>query len=138
MKLYDILDTLRTDLATDLPDLITAAGLPALDNYVIGQSRNENEKAICVYGDEQRKDSTRYNLSLIFQAQLKGVSYEDGIKYHDVIYDYLFEYKPENIEYNILDNLQSEIWPMERSQGVFLFFSAQYFADQDSCNDIWR
>ena len=50
-SIYNILTQLQTDLATDLPALLTASGLTLLDNYVIGESRNAREKAICIYKD---------------------------------------------------------------------------------------
>ena len=133
-SIYNILTQFQTDLAADLPALITTAGLTALDNYVIGESRNAREKALCIYKDSLRMDDTTNYLSLIFQAQLYQVDFETGAKYEDVIMSYLRAYKPSEIGMTIQDGLESDTWPMENSSGVLIFFNLQFSEPLDSCD----
>ena len=134
-SIYEILTQFQTDLAADLPALITTAGLTALDNYVIGESRNAREKALCIYKDSLRMDDTTNYLSLIFQAQLYQVDFETGAKYEDVIMSYLRAYKPSEIGMVLIDGLESDTWPMENSSGVLIFFTLQFSEPLDGCDE---
>lgn len=134
-SIYAILTQFQTDLAADLPALLTTAGLSTLDNYVIGESRNAREKALCIYKDSLRMDDTTNYLSLIFQAQLYQVDFETGAKYEDVIMSYLRAYNPAEIGMNIIDGLESDTWPMENSSGVLIFFTLQFSEPLDGCDE---
>ena len=133
--IYQILTQFQTDLASDIPALLITAGLPQLDNYVIGESRNAREKAICIYKDNLRMDDLQNSLSLIFQAQLYQTDFEVAAKYEDVFMQYFLKYKPSETGMNILDGLNSDTWPMENSSGVLIFFSVQYIEYKDVCDD---
>ena len=133
-SIYAILTQFQTDLAADLPAVLTTAGLTLLDNYVIGESRNAREKALCIYKDSLRMDDTTNYLSLIFQAQLYQVDFETGAKYEDVIKDYFRAYKPSEIGMVLIDGLESDTWPMENSSGVLIFFTLQFSEPLDSCD----
>jgi len=133
-SIYEILTQFQTDLSSDLPDLLTAESLTNFQNYVIGESREARETALCVYKDSLRMDDTQNLLSLIFQAQLYKVDFETAAKYEDVIKDYLKSYNPEEIGMNILDGIDTDTWPMENSSGVLIFFTVQYTEELDGCD----
>ena len=133
-SIYEILTQFQTDLSSDLPDLLTAESLTNFQNYVIGESREVRETALCVYKDSLRMDDTQNLLSLIFQAQLYKVDFETAAKYEDVIKDYLKSYNPEEIGMNILDGIDTDTWPMENSSGVLIFFTVQYTEELDGCD----
>ena len=133
-SIYAILTQFQTDLAADLPALLTTAGLVHFDNYVIGNSRNPKEKALCIYKDSFREDDIRRDLSLIFQAQLAGVDFEDAAKYEDVLLNYFFNYQPSEIKMNILEGVESDTWPIDNNQGVFIFFTVQFSEMLDGCD----
>ena len=132
--LYQILTQFQTDFAADIPDLVTTAGLTAFEEFVIGPSRKAQELALCVYKDEYFKDDLSARLSLIFQAQLYGQKFTDAVKYEDLILNYLSEYNPEEIGYNVLESVTSDTWPMEQSQGVIIYFIVTYSAQLDGCD----
>lgn len=133
-KIHDILTQFQTDLAADIPALLTAAGLVQLDNYVIGESRNAREKALCIYKDSLQMDDTQNSISIIFQAQLYGIDFETAAKYEDVFLNYFINYKPSEIGMNILMGLNSDTWPMENSSGALIFFTIQFTEELDSCD----
>lgn len=132
--LYQILDQFRTDLAADIPALISAASLTDFDNFIIGQSRDEKQKVICIYKDELRQDDTNISLSLIFQVQLPAIDFETATKYEDVLLSYLNEYSPSEIGLDIFDGIASDTWPMERTQGVFIYIMLSFSGQLDSCD----
>ena len=133
-SIYEILTQLQTDLSADLPDLLTAESLADFNNYVIGESREARETALCVYKDSLRMDDTQNLLSLIFQAQLYKVDFESAAKYEDIIKDYLNDYNPEEIGMNILEGLDIDTWPMDNGSGVLIFFTVQYREELDGCD----
>lgn len=133
-NIKDILDQVKTDLEDDIPALLSAASLPAFDRFVVGQSRNPQEMALCVYKDEFRGDPGESRLSLMIQAQLAGVSYEQGIEIEDVLLEYLLEYDPAELGMTVLESVSSDTWPMERTQGVFIFITMVFTEPLDSCD----
>lgn len=132
--LYDILNKFKTDLSADIPDLLYTAGLADFDKYSIGGSRDASKKVLCVYKDEMRHDPGQNYLTMLFQAQIHGVTAETGAKYEDIIFDYLKDYEPVNIEMHNMDGISSDTWPMENSQGVIIFFQVSYSEALDSCD----
>jgi len=134
-SIYDILQTLKTDLSDDIPALLETACLDDFDVYTIGGSRNPKEKALCVYKDTVRKDALQNILSLIVQAQLTGVDEITGAKYEDVLIDYFKSYNPEYIEMHILDTMESGTFPIDQSQGMIILMTIQFTEMLDGCDD---
>lgn len=132
--LYDILNKFKTDLSADIPDLLYADGLDDFDKYLIGGSRDAHKKVLCIYKDEMRHDPGQNYLTMLFQAQIPGVTVEIGAKYEDIIFDYLSEYEPVNIGMTNMDGISSDTWPMENTQGIIIFFQVSYSEGLDSCD----
>ena len=130
-----ILSTLLTDISTALPALLTAAGLDNFDKYAIGQSRNPKEKGLFLYKDTYRTDETSENLIIIFQAQLLGINEEDAADYEDVFLAYFKSYSPQRIGATSLDSIESDTWPIQQSQGAFIFMYLTFSEEKDGCDD---
>ena len=130
----EILEKFQVDMEAALPALLIAAGVTDFDEYVIGPSRDPENKTMCVYVDAFSKDAERNTLSMIFQAQLYQVDFTSSSKYAQVISDYLLSYHPDEIEMNILDGVSVEIWPIEADSTTYIYFDVAYTEHLDSCD----
>ena len=133
-KIPGILTQFKTVLSANIPALLTAEGLADFDTYTIGQSRNEKEKALCVYKSDSNGDDESNRLTMFFQLQLYGVDYETAEKYGQVVYDYLKDYEPNEIGMNILDNINTDSWPIEQTATTFIYIEISYIEYLDSCD----
>ena len=129
----EIIKALKANTAEDLPVLFADAGLPALDVFAVGHSRNEKDKGLFFYLDSYSESGNMITVSPIVQAQLAGFTFENALKAHDVIIDFFNSFRIDDF---ILEGVNTDIWPIEQSQGVFIFFSLTYTQILDSCN--WR
>lgn len=129
-----ILSTLLADISAALPSLITAAGLENFDTYAIGQSRNPKEKGLFIYKSDYRTSVDNESLTMIIQAQLSGIDEETSADYEDVLLDYFRTYNPQRIGATGLDSIDSDTWPIERSQGTFIFMYLSFSQDKDGCD----
>lgn len=134
-SIHAILTQFETDLGVDLPDLLTAQSLPAIDEIIIGGSRDSKKKTICIYKDRFRTDMNQNSLSIIFQCQLNGINEEIASKYEDVLLNYFKQYSPTQIEMNILDFIETETFPVDQTQGTFIIFTVQYLEHLDGCDN---
>ena len=132
-KLHDIITTLALDLQTDLPALLTAEGVTAFEEIQIGGSRDSKKLSLFIYDNSVQKSATENRLSLYFQAQLYKTSYEDSLKYQEVITDYMIAYDPENIGMIILENIEVESMDIMQNLSVYLYFAITFSEPLDSC-----
>jgi len=128
------LDTLVTDFEDSLPALLVAAGINDFTEYVKGPSRQHNQQSLCFYIDEGSPDIEEDSISIIIQAQLYGIDYDDSLKYLDVVKDFIFDYDPENIGYIIRRSFTYEHLPIEQKKTTFIFFNIEYTETLDSCD----
>ena len=133
-KLYDIMTTLALDLQTDLPVLLTAEGVTTFEEIQIGGSRDSKKLSLFIYDNSVQKSATENRLSLYFQAQLYKTSYEDSLKYQEVITDYIIAYDPENIGMTILENIEIESMDIMQNLSVYLYFAITFSEPLDSCD----
>ena len=133
-KLHDIIITLALDLQTDLPALLTAEGVTAFEEIQIGGSRDSKKLSLFIYDNSVQKSATENRLSLYFQAQLYKTSYEDSLKYQEVITDYMIAYDPENIGMTILENIEIESMDIMQNLSVYLYFAITFSEPLDSCD----
>lgn len=129
-----ILTQLHTDISADLPALIIADGLTALDRYLIGPPRNETENTLSIYIDSNKHDDTNNDLSIMFQMQLNGINYEDAVKYAEVFKDYMSAYDPERLGMIIMQSLSCDIWPLEKGKQIHIYFDMSFTEALDSCD----
>lgn len=133
-KLHDIITTLALDLQTDLPALLTAEGVTAFEEIQIGGSRDSKKLSLFIYDNSVQKSATENRLSLYFQAQLYKTSYEDSLKYQEVITDYMIAYDPENLGMTILENIEIESMDIMQNLSVYLYFAITFSEPLDSCD----
>jgi len=133
-KLHDIMTTFALDFQTDLPALLTAEGVTAFEEIQIGGSRDSKKLSLFIYDNSVQKSATENRLSLYFQAQLYKTSYEDSLKYQEVITDYIIDYDPENIGMTILENIEIESMDIAQNLSVYLYFAITFSEPLDSCD----
>ena len=133
-KLHDIITTLALDLQTDLPALLTAEGVATFEEIQIGGSRDSKKLSLFIYDNSVQKSATENRLSLYFQAQLYKISYEDSLKYQEVITDYMIAYDPENLGMTILENIEIESMDIMQNLSVYLYFAITFSEPLDSCD----
>ena len=133
-KLHDIITTLALDLQTDLPALLTAEGLTQFEEIQIGGSRDSKKLSLFIYDNSVQKSATENRLSLYFQAQLYRTSYEDSLKYQEVITDYMIAYDPENLGMTILENIEVENVDIMQNLSVYIYFAITFSEPLDSCD----
>ena len=133
-KLHDIITTLALDLQTDLPALLTAEGLAQFEEIQIGGSRDSKKLSLFIYDNSVQKSVTENRLSLYFQAQLYKTSYEDSLKYQEVITDYMISYDPENLGMTILENIEIESMDIMQNLSVYIYFAITFSEPLDSCD----
>lgn len=133
-KLHDIITTLALDLQTDLPALLTAEGVTSFEEIQIGGSRDSKKLSLFIYDNSVQKSATENRLSLYFQAQLYKTSYEDSLKYQEVITDYMISYNPENLGMTILENIEIESMDIMQNLSVYLYFAITFSEPLDSCD----
>ena len=133
-KLHDIMTTLALDLQTDLPALLTAEGVATFEEIQIGGSRDSKKLSLFIYDNSVQKSVTENRLSLYFQAQLYRISYEDSLKYQEVITDYIIAYDPENLGMTILENIEIESMDIAQNLSVYLYFAITFSEPLDSCD----
>ena len=133
-KLHDIITTLALDLQTDLPALVTAEGVTTFEEIQIGGSSDSKKLSLFIYDNSVQKSATENRISLYFQAQLYRTSYEDSLKYQEVITDYMIAYDPENIGMTILENIEVESMDIMQNLSVYLYFAITFSEPLDSCD----
>ena len=133
-KLHDIVTTFSLDMQTGLQPLLTAEGLTPFEQIQIGGSRDSKKLSLFIYDNSVNKSDTENRLSMYFQAQLYRTSYEDSLKYQDVITDYLIDYNPENIGMTILENIEVESMDIMQDLSVYIYFAVTYIEPLDSCD----
>jgi hypothetical protein len=133
-KLHDIVTTFSLDMQTDLQPLLTAEGLTAFEQIQIGGSRDSKKISLFIYDNSVQRSYSENRLSMYFQAQLYRVSYEDSLKYQEVITDYLIAYEPENLGMTILENIEIESMDIMQDLSVYIYFAVTFSEPLDSCD----
>jgi hypothetical protein len=133
-KLHDIVTTFSLDMQTDLQPLLTAEGLTPFEEIQIGGSRDSKKLSLFIYDNSVQKLATENRLSLYFQAQLYRISYEDSLKYQEVITDYMIAYDPKNIGMTMLENIEIESMDIMQNLSVYLYFAITFSEPLDSCD----
>ena len=114
--------------------MLTAESLDNFDHYVIGQSRDEREKTLCIYKSDTTHDANQNTLNMMFQLQLNKVDYEDAENYGQVVFDYLKLYDPSEIEMDYIIEMSSDSWPMNNNSTTFIYIEVKYIEVLDSCD----
>ena len=133
-SIITILENFLTDLQTDLPALLSAQGLDNFDKYAIGPSRNESEKALCIYKESSSEDPREGFLKIIFQMQLFKIEYDKAEEYSQIVYDYLLAYDVDKLGMNFINEIRSESWPLQDNRTTFCFVDVEWKEILDGCD----
>ena len=134
MSQLPYLTAIKTEITNKLPALLTAAGISAMDEYVIGGPTDEEFLSVGCYLGPGDKDDLIDSFNPVVQMQLRSVNYVDSLKYYDVLYNLLNDIDPKTISMTSLNRLSvTEYPPDETGTSIYLFF-VQYRKDLDDCN----
>lgn len=136
MKDFDeILTQLRTDLAADIPVLLSNESLTDFAEYEIGPSRDPSLIGLYIYFDIGNFDAEMNSLSLIIQLQLHEIAQLTAAKYAKVVYKYLISYNPANLGFVYLESLEFDNWPIEQNSSGFVYLIPTWQEELDSCDE---
>lgn len=128
-------EAIRDRLAATLPAMLSSASLLNFEAYLDEPPRVAEERALCVYVVSETNTQDVHTASVMIQAQLYKV--RDANAYHDVIMDAVVdELKPELVEYQNLESIESDVWPFSRNvSSSFLYYEITYSTDLDDCEE---
>lgn len=144
MKTFDeILLQLKNDIGKDLPALLAAQSLQNFDLYEIGSSKDPKQKALLIYYGNAVLDraGTYYqgnplinSVTVILHMQLFQCEELITAKYMQVLTDYMRKYNPFEIGMTILDSMEVEVFPIEKSSTTFVLVVCTFQEFLDSCD----
>ena len=135
MKTFDeILLQLKNDIGKDLPALLTAQSLQNFDLYEIGSSKDPKQKALLIYYSSAVLDKLINSVTVILHMQLFQCEELITAKYMQVLTDYMRKYNPFEIGMTILDSMEVEVFPIEKSSTTFVLVVCTFQEFLDSCD----
>lgn len=147
MSQLQYLNSLKSEIETRLPALLTAASLLPMAEYVIGEPTDELFLSVGCYMGPGDKDSLSDMFNPVVQMQIKGlqdgaiIDYEESLLYYAALYDLLDRNEkkktgidPKTIGMVSINRLSCvEFPPDETGTSVYQFF-VQYKKDLDDCD----
>ena len=130
-------DALKTILATGMPPALVTAGLPALDEYVMGGPTDSGRKSLGVYMGPWDESPDRQGFRPVIQLALPGVSYPDGLKVLEVLIGQLKIVDPSALDCTNLENISCTEFPPDEDSATIFTLYLEYSAERDDC-DGWR
>lgn len=135
MKTFDeILLQLKNDIGKDLPALLAAQSLQNFDLYEIGSSKDPKQKALLIYYSSAVLDKLINSVTIILHMQLFQCEELITAKYMQVLTDYMRKYNPFEIGMTILDSMEVEVFPIEKSSTTFVLVVCTFQEFLDSCD----
>jgi hypothetical protein len=135
MKTFDeILLQLKNDIGKDLPALLAAQSLQNFDLYEIGSSKDPKQKALLIYYGNAVLDRLINSVTVILHMQLFQCEELITAKYMQVLTDYMRKYNPFEIGMTILDSMEVEVFPIEKSSTTFVLVVCTFQEFLDSCD----
>jgi len=135
MKTFDeILLQLKNDIGKDLPALLAAQSLQNFDLYEIGSSKDPKQKALLIYYSSAVLDKLINSVTVILHMQLFQCEELITAKYMQVLTDYMRKYNPFEIGMTILDSMEVEVFPIEKSSTTFVLVVCTFQEFLDSCD----
>lgn len=119
--------------SSNLPALLTAAGLDDFSEYLNKSPLKSDDKELCVYIDMDGNSTDRLEFGVLIQAQLYG---EDQVQeYHSVIMPFLENnLSGDVVGFTERTNISSDVWPMEPGGATaFIYYTVQFSKDIDDC-----
>lgn len=133
-SIHDTMNTLKTKAEIDLPVLLNAAGLDDFDIYHIGVSRDAKEKGFFVYDNDGLLSYSNHNCALIVFLQMYKTEEIESAKYKDVVKNFLFDLRPELLEFDLLDRIEYDSYYDIKERVGFSFFMPYWTIENSDCD----
>ena len=133
-SINELLTQVKDDLETDIPALLTAAGLGALAIYETSQSRDARTNGLFVYHDNSSFQYDRNYCAIIIQLQLNGLEAITAAEYADIISNYMIRYDAKRVEAVMIESLTVDTWPPDKNQTTFVYLELAFVEPLDSCD----
>lgn len=134
MTRLERLTALKTNIETNLPLLISGAGLVSIDEFILGAPSQEDIKSIGFYAGPGVFSVETETFSPVIQMQLHGVQYETALKYFDLLNEYLRALLPEVVGMQELSRIDDTEFPPDNNTTTFYFYYLEYESSYDDCD----
>lgn len=122
-------------LETNLPGVLSAAGLDDFEDYLAKQPNDSNKRqsGTYIFQDDDTTDTERTGFVLHFQLPRKF----DALEYHDAIYPYLQEsLVPSVVDLDIREGIETDILYADNSGTSIIGYFVIFTEDLDDCQDF--
>lgn len=134
-QLREIIETLAADAERVIPSALAALGIEDFDEYVMGPSRQEKNKSLCVMIDPDASVSILENrLSVLFYLQLYRARYEDALSYVGCVLGYIRALDSAIIGMSYIENITADIFPMADNSHTLCYVSVSFAEALDDCD----
>jgi hypothetical protein len=134
MSVKENLELLKNKVEADVPALIADAELTSLDEYVFGGPTDSENLSLGFYLGPGDEDPEMIRFKPVMQLQLKGIQYVDGLKYFDILSDYLDGLDPVNVGMVNTERISYTEYPPDETGTTFFIFYIEYNKERDDCD----
>ena len=135
-SLKEILEIIATDAEDYISAQLAMTPLDDFDEYVIGPSRKENNKSLCILIDpEVSVNVTEQRIAVLFYMQMFKTNYTDALLYSDILLDYIKAFDTNLIDMSYIDNISLDIIPIDNNSHTLIYISAIFYNPLDSCDE---
>lgn len=125
------LESLKSLVETNLPAVISAAGLTALEEFVLGGPTAAEKLSLGFYMGPGDDDPEMQNFKPVLHLQLYGVSYTESLSYFKEIYEYLRGVDPRAINMTAETRRSYDEFPADQFNGVIFLIYLEYMRELD-------
>lgn len=129
-------EAIKTKLETDIPGLLSAAGLADFDSYITKIPSDTDENILSTYIIVDDDDTNNLTFGVIIHAQIpyptEGTDEQD---YHNILFPYIREnILPSLVDFPIRESIKSTLLPVEVGGGsAFILYEVVFSGDSDDC-----
>ena len=125
--------TIKNELASVLPALLTSASLADFEVYQDEPPRIAEQRALCVYVANETFSQDMRTVGILIQAQLYQIKNVNA--YHDVIMSAIINnLGAELVGMQNVETVDADIWPFSRNvSSSFAYYELTYISDLDDC-----
>ena len=135
-SLKEILEIISIDAEDYISAQLATIPLDDFDEYVIGPSRKENNKSLCIMIDpEVSVNVTEQRIAVLFYMQMFKTNYTDALLYSDTVLKYIKAFDTNLIDMSYIDNISLDIMPIDNNSHTLIYISAIFYNPLDSCDD---
>lgn len=119
-------------LSTNLPALLTTAGLPDFQEYLDKYPNDPNKRQIGIYYFQDDDDTNSLRSGFVIHLQLPRIL--DADDYHDVVYPYIREnLTADVVEMTVRESIESDIIISDMSGTSIIGYFVLFSSDLDDC-----